>query len=65
MCSIMGYLGKTLTKEDLKPFFDRTVSRGPDMQRFVSCEGSILGFERLSIMVPSCSMADCFDMLYY
>ena len=50
MCSIMGYLGDTLTKEDLKPFFDRTVSRGPDMQRFVTCEGAVLGFERLSIM---------------
>ena len=44
MCSIMGYLGKTLTKEDLKPFFDRTVSRGPDMQRFVTTEGAVLGF---------------------
>ncbi len=50
MCSIMGYLGDTLTKEDLKPFFDRTVSRGPDMQRFATPEGAVLGFERLSIM---------------
>lgn len=50
MCSIMGYLGNTLTKEDLKPYFDRTVSRGPDMQRFETPEGAILGFERLSIM---------------
>ena len=50
MCSIMGYLGNTLSKEDLKPFFDRTVSRGPDMQRFATPEGAILGFERLSIM---------------
>ena len=49
MCSIMGYLGDTLTKEDLKPFFDRTVSRGPDMQRFETPEEAILGFERLSI----------------
>ncbi|MCR5687422.1 MAG: asparagine synthase B [Lachnospiraceae bacterium] len=50
MCSIMGYLGRSLTAEDLKPFFDRTVSRGPDMQRFASPEGAVLGFERLSIM---------------
>ena len=50
MCSIMGYLGNTLSEEDLKPFFDRTVSRGPDMQRFVSTKGAVLGFERLSIM---------------
>ena len=50
MCSIMGYLGNRLTKEDLKPYFDRTISRGPDMQRFAACGSAILGFERLSIM---------------
>ena len=50
MCGVMGYFGNTLTKEDLKPFFDRTVSRGPDMQRFVTTEGAVFGFERLSIM---------------
>ncbi|MCR5474454.1 MAG: asparagine synthase B [Lachnospiraceae bacterium] len=50
MCSVMGYLGSKLTVEDLKPFFDRTVSRGPDMQRFEKVPGAILGFERLSIM---------------
>lgn len=50
MCSIMGYLGSTLSERDLKPFFDRTVSRGPDMQRFTCPKGAVLGFERLSIM---------------
>lgn len=50
MCSIMGYLGNTLTKEDLKPYLDRTASRGPDMQRFATCDGAVLGFSRLSIM---------------
>ncbi len=50
MCSIMGYLGRKLTEKDLKPFFDRTVSRGPDMQRFAKADGALLGFERLSIM---------------
>ncbi len=50
MCSIMGYLGSTLTKEDLKPFFDETISRGPDMQKMVAFDGGVLGFERLSIM---------------
>lgn len=50
MCSIMGYLGDTLTKEDLDPFFARTVSRGPDMLRYVQLPGVVLGFERLSIM---------------
>ncbi len=46
----MGYLGRKLTERDLKPFFDRTISRGPDMQRFVKADGAVLGFERLSIM---------------
>ena len=50
MCSILGYQGTDLTVEDLKPFFDRTISRGPDKQRFAECDGAILGFERLSIM---------------
>ncbi len=50
MCSILGYLGTTLTKEDLKPFFDETISRGPDMQQITAFDGGVLGFERLSIM---------------
>jgi len=50
MCSIMGYLGKSLSGEDLKPFFDETISRGPDMQKIVAFDGGVLGFERLSIM---------------
>ncbi len=50
MCSIMGYLGTKLSKEDLKPFFDETVSRGPDMQKMITVPGAVMGFERLSIM---------------
>ena len=50
MCSIFGYLGEGLSIGDIKPFFDRTVSRGPDSQRIVKLDGAILGFERLSIM---------------
>lgn len=50
MCSIMGYLGTTITEEEFKKHFDETISRGPDMQRIVSFDGGILGFERLSIM---------------
>ena len=50
MCSIMGYLGTTITKEEFKEHFDETISRGPDMQRIVEFDGGILGFERLSIM---------------
>ncbi|MBQ0041881.1 MAG: asparagine synthase B [Lachnospiraceae bacterium] len=50
MCSIIGFLGTSISKEKLKEFFDRTISRGPDMQRFSEVDGGILGFERLSIM---------------
>ena len=50
MCSIMGYKGKSVSKEEFKEHFDRTVSRGPDMQRIQSYGDVMLGFERLSIM---------------
>ena len=50
MCSIFGYLGSSKTKEDLKPFFDRTISRGPDMSKMITLKEGVLGFERLSIM---------------
>jgi len=50
MCSIMGYMGSVLTEEMFKEHFDKTISRGPDMQRIVAKPGFILGFERLAIM---------------
>lgn len=50
MCSILAYQGKSLSAEDLKPFFDRTISRGPDMQRMIDIPCGVMGFERLSIM---------------
>lgn len=50
MCSIMCYLGKSLSMEEFKEHFDKTVSRGPDMQRIIELPGGIMGFERLSIM---------------
>ncbi len=50
MCSIMGYLGTDISKEEFKAHFDRTISRGPDMTRIVDVTGAIMGFERLSIM---------------
>ena len=50
MCSIMGCLGSSLTIEKFKEHFDRTISRGPDMQRIIEIPGGIMGFERLSIM---------------
>ncbi len=50
MCSILAYQGSSLTKEDIQPFFDKTISRGPDMQRMQSIPCGVMGFERLSIM---------------
>ncbi len=50
MCSIMGFEKKDITKEELRPFFDRTVSRGPDMSRIVETPSGWLCFHRLAIM---------------
>lgn len=50
MCSIMGYQGTTISQEDFKEHFDKTISRGPDMQRILQYKDVILGFERLAIM---------------
>ena len=50
MCSIMGFTSKTLTAEAAKGYFDRTVSRGPDMSRTLTLGDTSLFFHRLSIM---------------
>ena len=50
MCSIMGFEKKTVAKEELQPFFDRTISRGPDMSRIAETPAGWLCFHRLAIM---------------
>ena len=50
MCSIIGYLGSSLTEQDIRHFFDRTLSRGPDMTRIEDLGNGFLGFHRLAIM---------------
>ena len=50
MCSIMGFSRKTLTPEEIRPYFDRTVSRGPDLSRIVETPTGYLCFHRLAIM---------------
>ena len=50
MCSIIGYLGHRFTPESIRPYFDRTLSRGPDMSRILPVPGGFLGFHRLAIM---------------
>ena len=50
MCSIIGFTSHILTPEEFRPFFDRTVSRGPDMTRVEKAGDGWLGFHRLAIM---------------
>ena len=50
MCSIFGVDSKAIPLEKLRAGFDRTVSRGPDMSRFVEIPRGYLGFHRLAIM---------------
>ena len=50
MCSIIGFSSDTLSPEEFRPFFDRTVSRGPDMTRIEKAGKGWLGFHRLAIM---------------
>ena len=51
MCAIIGFTSKTLTPDAARPYFDRTVSRGPDATRLEKVgSASCLGFHRLAIM---------------
>lgn len=50
MCSIFGIQSKSIPAEQLKACFERTVSRGPDMSRFIEIPYGYLGFHRLAIM---------------
>ena len=50
MCSIIGYIGSDLSYQEVSTYFERTVSRGPDMTRVQDIGGGFLGFHRLAIM---------------
>lgn len=50
MCSIMGLTTKALSQNDFQEFFDRTISRGPDMSRVIETKSGYLCFHRLAIM---------------
>ena len=50
MCSIIGYIGSELSKQEISTYFDRTISRGPDMTRVQEVGNGFLGFHRLAIM---------------
>lgn len=50
MCSIIGYIGANLSEEEVRSYFERTISRGPDMTRILNLGNGFLGFHRLAIM---------------
>lgn len=50
MCSIIGFCGVGMTAEQIIPYFDKTLSRGPDMTAVVDTGNGFLGFHRLAIM---------------
>ena len=50
MCAIMGFTRQTLSEEEIRVFFDRTKSRGPDMSRMKKAGQGLLCFHRLAIM---------------
>ena len=50
MCSIMCAAGLTLSDEKFREYFDRTISRGPDISKVIRLEHAVMGFHRLSIM---------------
>ena len=50
MCAIMGFSKKSLSKDKVRTYFDRTQSRGPDMSRILETPSGYLCFHRLAIM---------------
>lgn len=50
MCSIMGLTTKALSQKDFQAFFDKTISRGPDMSKIIETKSGYLCFHRLAIM---------------
>ena len=50
MCAIMGFSTKKLDKHEIWEYFDRTLSRGPDMSRIMDTGSGWLCFHRLAIM---------------
>ena len=50
MCAIMGFTKKSRTREEILPYFDQTLSRGPDMSSVVETPSGWLCFHRLAIM---------------
>ncbi|MEA5152922.1 MAG: asparagine synthase B [Oscillospiraceae bacterium] len=50
MCAIMGFTSPALNADSVRPYFDRTGSRGPDQTRVERAGSGQLCFHRLAIM---------------
>ena len=50
MCAIMGFTSPSLTAQSVRPFFDKTISRGPDQSHIEPAGSGQLCFHRLAIM---------------
>lgn len=50
MCAIFGFLSESLSRDEVKEYFDRTISRGPDESRIEAAGKGLLCFHRLAIM---------------
>ena len=50
MCCVMGFSSPMYPAEQIRPYFDRTKSRGPDDTRIEKAGSGLLCFHRLAIM---------------
>ena len=50
MCCVMGFMSGYFNEEQIRLYFDRTKSRGPDDTRIEKAGPGLLCFHRLSIM---------------
>lgn len=50
MCSIMEVGVSDLEQQDIRPYFDTSTDRGPDMSRMIKTKGGWMCFHRLAIM---------------
>ena len=50
MCCVMGFLSDRYSADQIRPYFDRTKSRGPDDTRIEPAGRGLLCFHRLAIM---------------
>jgi asparagine synthase (glutamine-hydrolysing) len=46
----MAYGARDITPDAFKQGLDKTITRGPDMERVLELDGGLLGFQRLAIM---------------